>query len=429
MTSTPSQVQGVEHVLFLTLVQVALIVVTARIAGSLARWVGQPRAVGEIVAGLLLGPSVLGTVAPGTFDLIFRSTDALPISILSQLGLILLMFQIGLEFDFSHLRARENRNAAGLVSAAAILVPFGLGIGFGYASAPHLAPGVPVLSYALFMATAFSITAVPTLGRIMMEYDLTRTRLGAITISAAAVNDVAGWTLLAFITAGVTARFSPDDLLRRITLLLVYCIACWYVARPVLCAIVRRSDVSAQRLSQNLMAVILVCVFVSAMLTSRLGIFALFGGFMMGVVLHDQRALVEAWKHKVADLVTVLFLPIFFTYTGLRTNVGGLDTPELWLWCAGLIGLAILGKFGGSYLGARLAGLDAPEATNVAFMMNTRALMELIVLNVGLDLGVIPEKAFTMFVLAALASTVITGPGLRVWLPRIQHVIPVGVDA
>jgi Kef-type K+ transport system membrane component KefB len=146
-------------------------------------------------------------------------------------------------------------------------------------------------------------------------------------------------------------------------------------------------------------------------------------------VLHDQRALVEAWKHKVADLVTVLFLPIFFTYTGLRTNVGGLDTPELWLWCAGLIGLAILGKFGGSYLGARLAGLDAPEATNVAFMMNTRALMELIVLNVGLDLGVIPEKAFTMFVLAALASTVITGPGLRVWLPRIQHVIPVGVDA
>ena len=430
MTSSPSQsVHGVEHVLFLTLVQVAIIIVTARIAGSFARRVGQPRAVGEILAGLLLGPSVLGMLAPETFRLIFRSTDALPISILSQLGLIMLMFQIGLEFDFSHLRARENRLAAGLVSAVGILAPFSLGIGFGYVSGPYLAPGVPTLNYALFMATAFSITAVPILGRIMMEFDLTRTRLGAITISAAAVNDVAGWTLLAFISAGVAAHFSLNGMLRQIASLLFYFIGCLCVGRPVLRAIVRRFDFSAQGLSQDLMAVILVCVFMSAMLTSRLGIFALFGAFMMGVLLHDQRTLVEAWKHKVADLVTVMFLPIFFTYTGLRTNIGGLDTPELWLWCGGLIGLAILGKVGGCYLGARLAGLEGPEAANVAIMMNTRALMELIVLNVGFDLGVIPEKAFTMFVLTALASTVMTAPGLRTWLPRIQHVIPVGVDA
>ena len=430
MTSNPSQsVHGVEHILFLTLVQVAIIIVTARIAGSLARRVGQPRAVGEILAGLVLGPSVLGMLAPETFRLIFRSTDALPISILSQLGLIMLMFQIGLEFDFSHLKASENRYAAGLVSTVGILAPFGLGLGFGWVSAPYLAPGVRTLNYALFMATAFSITAVPILGRIMMEFDLTRTRLGAITISAAAVNDVAGWTLLAFISAGVAAHFSLNGMLRQIASLLFYFIGCLCVGRPVLRAIVRRFDFSAQRLSQDLMAVILVCVFISAMLTSWLGIFALFGAFMAGVLLHDQRTLVEAWRNKVADLVTVMFVPIFFTYTGLRTNIGGLDTPELWLWCGGLIGLAILGKVGGCYLGARLAGLERPEATNVAIMMNTRALMELIVLNVGFDLGVIPEKAFTMFVLTALVSTVMTAPGLRTWLPRIQHVIPVGVDA
>src|SRR5919198_231217 len=429
MPSSPSQsVHGVEHVLFLTLVQVAIIIVAARIAGSLARRIKQPRAVGGMIGGGLLGPSVLGMPAPETFHRIFQSTDGLPLTILSQLGLILLMFQIGLEFDFSHLRAAENRYATGLVGALGILVPFAVGLGFGYVSAPYLAPGIPTLNYALFMATAFSITAVPTLGRIMMEFDLTRTRLGAITISAAAVNDVAGWTLLAFISAGVTARFSPG-MLRQVAWLLVYLIVCWWVGRPVLRAIVQRFDFSPQRLSQDLMAVVLVCVLISAMTTSRLGIFAPFGAFMMGVLLHDQRALAEAWKGKVAALVTVMFLPIFFTYTGLRTNVGGLDTPGLWLWCGGLIGLAILGKFGGCYVAGRLAGLESSEATNVAFMMNTRALMELVVLNVGFDLGVVPEKAFTMFVLAALLSTVMTAPGLRTWLPRIQHVIPVGVDA
>jgi len=199
--------------------------------------------------------------------------------------------------------------------------------------------------------------------------------------------------------------------------------------REVLQLIVRRFDFSAQSLPQDLMAIILVIVFTSAMLTSKLGIFAIFGGFMMGVLLHDQHELLEAWKNKVADLVTVLFLPIFFTYTGLRTDIGGLDTLELWLWFGLSMGLAFLGKFGGCYVAARLAGLKQPEASNIAMMMNTRGLMELIVLNLGLDLGVIPPKAFTMLVLMALASTIVTAPGLRAWLPRIQHAIPAGLDA
>ncbi|HYE36821.1 cation:proton antiporter [Methylocaldum sp.] len=422
-------VQTTEHVLFFTLVQVTVIIIAARVAGYLARRVGQPRAVGEIVAGLLLGPSLFGVLAPETFRLIFRATDTLPISIMSQIGLIMLMFQIGLEFDFSHLKSRENKRAVSLISVMGIVVPFVLGLAFGYGSAPHLASGIPVSGYALFMATAFSITAVPILGRIMMEFDLTRTRIGVITISSAAINDAVGWTLLAFISAVVTAHFSVAGMLMQVASLLLYVIVCWYVVRQVLRLLVRRFDFDGQALPQDLMAILLVIVFTSAMLTSKLGIFAIFGGFMMGVLLHDQHGLVEAWKHKVADLVTVFFLPIFFTYTGLRTDVGGLETAELWFWCAGLVSLAVMGKFGGCYIAARLSGLKRPEARNIAIMMNTRALMELVVVNLGFDLGVIPSQVFTMLVLMAIASTIMTAPGLRAWLPSMGHAIPAGRDA
>jgi len=422
-------VQTTEQTLFFTLVQLVIIIVAARVAGYLARRVGQPRAVGEIVAGLLLGPSLFGMLAPETFRLIFRTTDATPISIMSQIGLIMLMFQVGLEFDFSQLKSRENKRAVALISAMGIAAPFLLGLAFGYGSAPHLASGIPVAGYALFMATAFSITAVPILGRIMMEFDLTRTRIGVITISSAAVNDAVGWTLLAFISAAVTARFSLTGLLTQVASLLLYVIVCWYVVRQVLRFIVRRFDFNHGALPQDLMAILLVIVFTSAMLTSKLGIFAIFGGFMMGVLLHDQHELVEAWKHKVADLVTVFFLPIFFTYTGLRTDVGGLETAELWFWCGALVVLAVLGKFGGCYIAARLAGLRRPEARNIAIMMNTRALMELVVVNLGFELGVIPSEIFTMLVLMAIASTIMTAPGLRAWLPSTGHAIPAGRDA
>jgi Kef-type K+ transport system membrane component KefB len=422
-------VQTTEHVLFFTLVQIAIIIVAARVAGYLARRIGQPRAVGEIVAGLLLGPSLFGVLAPETFRLIFRATDTMPISIMSQIGLIMLMFQIGLEFDFSQLKSRENKRAVSLISMMGIAVPFMLGLAFGYGSAPRLASGVSVSGYALFMATAFSITAVPVLGRIMMEFNLMRTRIGVITISSAAVNDAVGWTLLAFISAVVTAHFSFTGMLVQVASLLFYVIACWCVVRQVLRFIVRRFDFSNQALPQDLLAILLVIVFSSAMLTSKLGIFAIFGGFMMGVLLHDQHGLVEAWKHKVADLVAVFFMPIFFTYTGLRTDVGGLETAELWFWWVALVLLAVMGKFGGCYIAARLSGLQRPEARNIAIMMNTRALMELVVVNLGFDLGVIPAQVFTMLVLMAIVSTIMTAPGLRAWLPSMGHVIPVGRDA
>jgi Kef-type K+ transport system membrane component KefB len=200
-------------------------------------------------------------------------------------------------------------------------------------------------------------------------------------------------------------------------LLLIYLLVSWFLLRPLLLRLIRLFPLESGRLPQNLLALLLIWVFASALVTSRLGIFAIFGGFVAGVLLHQSPELVQAWRQRVGDLLAVFFLPIFFTYTGLRTDVGSLITGEDWLWCALLIAVAMLGKFGGCYLAARLGGLTVSESRCIGILMNTRALMELIVINLGRDLGVIPAKVFTMLVLMAVVSTLITAPGLRLWLP------------
>jgi K+:H+ antiporter len=424
---THNAVHDLENLLFFTLLEIVIIIAAARFAGNLARRAGQPRAVGEIIAGLALGPSLLGSLAPGTFKFVFHSVDAAPLTVMSQIGLILLMFQVGMDFDFSHLNEKRNRAAVTAVSSGGIVAPFILGLLFGGLTAGPLAAGINPIAYSLFIATAFSITAVPILGRIMNEFGLNRTRLGAITISAAAINDVTGWMLLAAISAIVTADFSLAGVARQLGELGLYLCGVWLVVKAIKRRIISRFDLDTG-LPRDMMVILLVLVFISAMITSQIGIFAIFGGFAMGVLLHDEHALVKAWNAKVADLVTVFFLPIFFTYSGLRTDIAGLDSPELWMWCALAIVLATIGKYGGCYLGARFTGLGIHESRNIAILMNTRALMELIVLNVGRDLGVIPQNIFTIMVLMAIFTTVVTAPCLRRWLPRIGHEIPIGRD-
>lgn len=413
-----SSFQALEHLLLFILLQLILIILAARLAGALAmRW-GQPRAVGEIVAGLLLGPSLFGLLAPDTFHWLFRSVDSTPLTIMSQIGLILLMFQVGMEFDFSQLGDRANRRAAGWVTLVGIVLPFGLGLGFGWVSAPRLAPGIAAPAYSLFIAIALSITAVPILGRILMEFGLTRSRLGVITIAAAAANDAIGWVLLAVVAAVASSQLSWPVVGRQVGLLLAYLLVSWFLVRPVLHGVLRQYPAIANgQLPQDVLALLLLAVFASAMVTSQLGIFAIFGGFTAGVLLHDRQALVAAWRRRVEDLLAVFFLPIFFTYTGLRTDIGSLATPELWLWCGALIALATLGKFGGGYFAARRGGLSQAESRCIGIMMNTRALMELIVINLGHDMGVIPRAVFTMLVLMAVLSTLMTAPALRRWLP------------
>ena len=408
-----------EALLFFTLLQLTVIVLAGRVGGEVAVRVRQTAAVGEIVAGILLGPSLLGWMAPSVFHYVFHSTSSAPIDVLSQLGLILLMFQIGLEFDFLHLRPRQNRQTTVLVASASLVCPFALGYEFGVHTAPSLSPlANPTLS-ALFVGTAFSITALPILGRILIDFGLTRTALGVVAISAAAINDVAGWLLLAFVTTLAAGPLQAAQVVLRVGLVVGFALSWTWIVRPLLRRTVRYFQRHGEDLSPHLLGILIAAVFLSGMATYQLGIFAIFGGFMMGVILHDETALVQAWRAQVSPFVLVFFLPIFFTYTGLRTDIAGLNTVPLWGWCAAVLMLATLGKWGGAYGAARLTGQSHDAAQVLGVLMNTRALMELIVINVGLDLGAISRHVFSMLVIMSVVSTMVTSPILRRLLPRL----------
>ncbi len=426
-TAPASSTHAAEQLLFFTLLQLAIIVLSARAGGVLARRLGQAMVVGEIVVGILLGPSLLGALAPDAFQLLFRSTPPQSMSILSQVGLLLLMFQIGLEFDFAHLSERRNRRAVLAVAVAGLVLPFGLGLGLGWV-VPEALAGPNRLAFALFMATALSITAMPVLGRILMEVDLTRAPLGVIAISAAAINDVAGWLLLALVTALSTASLAPWDFAWHLGGVLAFSALCWWVVRPLLCRFVRARMAASPpgTLSPTLMGVVLACIFLAGMATYTIGIFAIFGGFMMGVVLHQETGFVKVWNERVGTFVNVFFLPIFFTFTGLRTDIGTLSGAA-WGWCALVIALATVGKFCGCWLAARWAGQGPVEARIIGVLMNTRGLMELVIINVGYELGVIGAEVFSMLVLMAIFSTVVTTPAVRRWLPALHAQEPGGL--
>jgi len=364
-----------------------------------------------------LGPSLFGLLAPHAFDYVFHSAPPEPLTILSNLGLVLLMFQIGLEFDFAHLTERVNRAAVLRVSIACLVLPFTCGFAFGFLLSESTSPSTRI-NTALFIATAFSITAVPVLGRIMMELNLTRTRLGVIAISSAAVNDVVGWLLLALVTTLTVSDFVAGRFALRVAMVAAFGLISTLVVRPLLKKAVRLSGPRDAKMSANLLGGLLAVIFIAAMTTYQIGIFAIFGGFMMGVILYDETELVAAWRARLGDFVTVFFLPIFFTYTGLRTSIGGLEGWTDWGRCLAIVAVATLAKLAGGYWAARRSDLSHSESAIIAYMMNTRGLMELIVINVGLDLGVISPKVFTMLVIMAIVSTVITTPALRYYLPR-----------
>jgi Kef-type K+ transport system membrane component KefB len=299
------------------------------------------------------------------------------------------------------------------VSVACLALPFAGGFALAYFTTPVEAPPAAHLNSALFVATAFCITALPTLGRIMIELNLSRSKVGVIAIAAAALNDAVGWLLLALITALTVGDFVPGRFALKVLLVLLFALVSIKVVRPIVKRAVRRSSPRDGRMSANLLGGLLVMVFLGAMATAQIGIFTVFGGFMMGVILFDEPELVAAWRGRIGDFVTVFFLPIFFTYTGLRTSIGALETPADWTLCFAVVAVATVTKLGGAYWAARRSGFDHSESAMIGFMMNTRALMELIVINVGFDLGVISSKMFTMLVVMAIVSTVIATPALR----------------
>ncbi len=429
----------IEEMLLPILVQLCVIILVARLFSMLFRKLGQPGVVGEIAAGLFLGPSLLGYFVPQLTGAIFNplpqdaaiSPELYQVTLnwifttLSQLGLILLLFLVGLEFDFSHLR--NNRSAALSISLTGIVLPFILGAGVAMLLHPRIEPHpdgniVPDFwGLVLFMGTAMAITALPVLGRIMMELNITRSRVGTITISAAAIDDVVGWMLLAAVSALVRGGYDLMNTLRMLGETVGFALLMIFVAKPLLRHWVRRTlAAGGGDLGLNSLAVIITVVFGCAIVTNLIGIFAIFGAFILGAVLSSEVEFREAVTGRLRDFVTVFFLPIFFTYTGLRTDIGSLHTVEMWLLCGAVLAAAVICKFGGCGCAAWLNGFKPREALSIGAMMNTRGLMELIVINVGYQLRVIPPSVFCMLVIMAMVTTVMTTPILLRLMPGTE---------
>ncbi|MFN8474847.1 MAG: cation:proton antiporter [Anaerolineae bacterium] len=397
----------------LLLLQIVVILVAARLVGGLFKRIGQPQVIGEMLAGILLGPSLLGWVAPNVYATLFPPASLGFLTALSQLGLILFMFLIGLELDAR--RLRERAGSAVVISQVSILAPFVLGVFLAVYLYPRVAePGVPVSQFAIFMGVAMSITAFPVLARILTDRRLLRTELGMLAITCAAVDDVTAWCLLAAVVLFVHATDATTSLWFLVGGTIAYVLAMLFAVRPAL----RRLTLIYQRdgaLGRGLLALILMLVLLSAWVTESLGIHALFGAFLMGAIMPKEHSFVATVSDKLEDLTVVLLLPLFFALTGLRMSVGLLNGWEMWVYTLLIIAVAVVGKLGGAMLAGRATGLTWHSAGVLGILMNTRGLVELVVLTVGLDIGIIGPTVFTMMVIMALVTTLMTTP-LVDWL-------------
>ncbi len=398
------------------LAQLALIIVAARIGGWLALKLRQPVVVGEIAAGLVLGPSLLGRIWPGGLQSVFSPETSQTLHVFSELGLVLLMFLVGLEFDFSLLRRVGSTSMR--VALAGLVLPLTMGLGLAWWAHPRIAPDVDPTGFMLIVAVAMSITAIPILGRIMIEIGLHKTPLGVLTITAAAIDDVAGWLLLACVSGVLQGDFSFWQTGRMVLLIAAFCLLVILVVRPWMArwSVGATQGGDADSVSIAKFSVVLALVLLSAMATNAIGIFSVFGPFVLGAAISDQRWFHHHVAAPLRPVVYALFLPVFFTYTGLRTDVGTLATTTDWLMMLLFLAVAVGGKFGGCAVAARWSGLEWRQSASVAVMMNTRALMGLIAINIGRNLGVVPDRVFTILVLVALLTTVMTMPLLRRFL-------------
>jgi Kef-type K+ transport system membrane component KefB len=397
------------------LVAILVIIGLSRLMGLVFRRMRQPLVIGEIVAGIMLGPSLLGLVAPAVASRLFPP-EAIPyLGVLAQIGLIFFMFLIGLELDPKYLR--QQMDVAVLTSHASIVVPFSLGTLLSLLLYPLLSnSSVSFTAFALFIGAAMSITAFPVLARIITENNLQGTRLGTLALTCAAVDDVTAWCLLALAIA-VTRTNSMVAALPTILESLLYITVMLTVGRQFLSKLSVYYD-RTQRLSQFTLAWIYMGVVASALVTELIGIHLIFGAFLFGAAMPKNPELTREVAQKTEDFVLTFLLPIFFAYSGLRTQIGLLNRPELWGLCALVLLVAISGKYLGSYYAARFCGIEKREAAALGWLMNTRGLTELIILNIGLSLGVISPLLFTMLVIMALVTTFMTSPLLEWTFPK-----------
>jgi Kef-type K+ transport system membrane component KefB/nucleotide-binding universal stress UspA family protein len=399
----------------LVLIQIVVVIGFSRLMGAACRQIQQPLVIGEIIAGILLGPSLLGLILPDFKAWLFPIETLPYLDILSQIGLIFFMFLIGLELNPKYLSGQLK--TAILTSHVSIIVPFSLGNILALFLYPLVSTAnVSFTAFALFLGAAMSITAFPVLARIITENNLQATKLGTLALTCAAVDDVTAWCLLALAIAvartGTIAGAFPT-----IVLSIVYIALMVTLGRKVLQILLVHYKRTG-RLSQLTLAGIYMAIVISALITELIGIHFIFGAFLLGAVMPKNAGLVKELAEKTEDFVLIFLLPIFFAYSGLRTEVGLLNRPELWLLCGAIFAVAVTGKFVGTYVAARASGINNQEASALGWLMNTRGLTELIVLNIGLSLGVITPLLFTMLVIMALATTFMTSPLLEWTYPK-----------
>ena len=401
---------NLHHPLSILLIQIIAVLLMVRLFGFLFKHIGQPGVIGEIVAGIVLGPSVLGYFFPDVFQALFPPESLTNLELLSQVGLVLFMFVIGMELDFSVLKNKINETL--VISHAGILVPFFLGIVASYwIYEEYAAAQTAFLPFALFIGISMSITAFPVLARIIQERNMTKTSLGTLAIASAANDDVTAWCLLAVVIA-IAKAGTFASALYAIGLTVLYIIIMFMVVRPFLKKV---GEVYANQevINKTFVALILLILIISSTLTEIIGIHALFGAFMAGVVMPPSIGFRKVMMEKVEDIALVFFLPLFFAFTGLRTEIGLINSPALWGVCLLLITVAVAGKLGGCAVAARLVGESWKDSFTIGTLMNTRGLMELVALNIGYEMGVLPPSIFVILVIMALVTTFMTTPLLH----------------
>ncbi|MEO8378072.1 MAG: cation:proton antiporter [Acidobacteriota bacterium] len=407
--TTTGVVTNNANVLFHVLLALLVVIVAARVCGALCKLIHQPPVIGEVIAGILLGPSLLGQISPAAMAYVLPTSVAPFLSVIAQIGVILFMFLVGLELNTDQLKDRTHATVA--ISHASILVPFVLGAVLALWLYPKLSTSdVPFAVFALFLGVSLSVTAFPVLARILTDRGIHKTHMGIVALTCAAVDDVTAWCLLAFLLA--VAKANAAGALVTFGLTGLYLAFMLLVARPLVVRAVRAQELRGA-VSQSAIAVVVIGLLLSTLATEVAGIHAIFGAFLLGAIIpHDSRLSRELIQ-KIEDLVIVLFLPAFFAFTGMRTQIGLVHGASQWVICGVILVAASIGKFGGTFVAARITGFGNRDASSLGILMNTRGLMELIVLNIGLDLHILSPTLFAMLVLMAVITTFATTPILQ----------------
>jgi K+:H+ antiporter len=388
--------------------QLFIVTAVSYLVGRIFSLFGQPAVVGEMMAGVLLGPSVFGLLAPAAFQFVFAPSSLGALRLFSQIGVCLFMFTVGMEMDVAELRRKAH--TAVVVSHASIMAPYFFGVLLALFLYGRLAqPGASFTGFALFMGISMSITAFPVLLRILQDRDILKTSLGRTAAACAAVGDVTAWSVLAVVVA-IARASSVGAAAFSLGLVLVFVALMLFVIKPNLPSWLGQQALERPDPSKAVLAVVFGVVLASALSTQLIGIRALFGAFLAGIVMPTAGGFRDKLVVRVENLSSVLLLPVFFAFTGLRTQIGLLNSAQDWLICLVIIAVATAGKLGGSALAARLTGMKWRESLQLGALMNTRGLMELIALNIGYDMGILSQRIFTMLVIMALITTVMTGP-------------------